>query len=427
MDHTSKLVDNIVIENFKSIEKLELSLGRLNVFIGENGAGKSNVIEAIAFAAAAAAAKTDNEFLTARGIRVSRPSLMRSAFDVEGRPKDIKFKINYGSTEANRPEVKYQLSNDDGPYSDWRVTEESELKMTFETLKDIIEPFLEQVRRKESNGENFTDKESSDLEFLTKFVVSLQDQLSSFQRPEDSTKTIKFQLEHQMPTSFFKEADSWKHSLGRFVIYSPENSALRSLQPEGQIVPLGINGEGLLSFLGILAKAKDQSAFKVIKSALSLFRWFSDLSIDPKNSKQPLKLRDRFMNSEEVWLDQRSANEGFLFAAFYFSLFASDLTPKFFAIDNIDASLNPRLCQELTKRIAHLAKQNGKQAILTTHNPAILDGLDLKDPEQRLFIVSRDRKGRTRVRRYSKTDVNERTRLSELFIGGLLGGIPKGF
>lgn len=78
------------IENYKSVEKVVLSLGRINVFIGENGAGKSNILEAIALAGAAQARKLDNEFLASRGIRVSGPQLMRSAFTARKTREPIK-------------------------------------------------------------------------------------------------------------------------------------------------------------------------------------------------------------------------------------------------------------------------------------------------------------------------------------------------
>lgn len=45
----------VQIENYKSIQSLKIGLGRVNVFIGENGCGKSNVLEAIALAGAIAA------------------------------------------------------------------------------------------------------------------------------------------------------------------------------------------------------------------------------------------------------------------------------------------------------------------------------------------------------------------------------------
>jgi AAA15 family ATPase/GTPase len=64
------MIREIRIENYKSIQKLKLELGRVTVLIGENGCGKSNILEAIALSAAAACDRLDNEFLAPRGIRV---------------------------------------------------------------------------------------------------------------------------------------------------------------------------------------------------------------------------------------------------------------------------------------------------------------------------------------------------------------------
>src|SRR5262249_40889274 len=76
---------------FKSISNLKMPLGRVNVLIGENGSGKSNILEAIAMASAAAADKLDHEFLASRGIRVTAPDFMRSAFNAK---KNLEIKIN---------------------------------------------------------------------------------------------------------------------------------------------------------------------------------------------------------------------------------------------------------------------------------------------------------------------------------------------
>ena len=39
------MIERIVIENFKSLRKVDLSLGRMNLFIGTNGSGKSNFLD----------------------------------------------------------------------------------------------------------------------------------------------------------------------------------------------------------------------------------------------------------------------------------------------------------------------------------------------------------------------------------------------
>ena len=41
------MIDRIVIENFKSLRRVDLTLGRMNLFVGANGSGKSNLLDAL--------------------------------------------------------------------------------------------------------------------------------------------------------------------------------------------------------------------------------------------------------------------------------------------------------------------------------------------------------------------------------------------
>jgi AAA15 family ATPase/GTPase len=108
----------------------------------------------------------------------------------------------------------------------------------------------------------------------------------------------------------------------------------------------------------------------------------------------------------------------------------SPRTPKFFAIDNIDNALNPKLCSALIRHVADLARKYDKQVICTTHNPAVLDGLNLHADDERLFTVGRNSEGRTTVRRVRAPEPlpgETPVRLSEAFTRGLIGGLPEHF
>ena len=74
------MFEKFIIKNFKSITELELDLGQVNVIIGANGAGKSNILEAIAMIAANDQRKIDLNKLSQAGVRVARPDLMRNSF-----------------------------------------------------------------------------------------------------------------------------------------------------------------------------------------------------------------------------------------------------------------------------------------------------------------------------------------------------------
>lgn len=375
------MIKDISIENYKSIQKLKLEIGRVTVLIGENGCGKSNILEAIALSAAAACDKLDNEFLAPRGIRETEPQLMRAAFDNRNLTQDIKISLSFGKNEN----FDYILQNSNNPYYNWVNENDFNLK----NLEKLI----------------FTENRDEIIE-KTDFLK----QLKQFEKKIKSNKKNNKYLSH-------------------FIIYSPEFHCLRNFKEEGQIQPLGINGEGLFKLLQVLSLDKDK--LTEIKEHLQLIGWFKDFQI-PNNlfiAERAIKIEDRYLE-QEITFDQRSTNEGFLFLLFYFCLFISKDTPHFFAIDNIDASLNPKLCRRLIKELVNLARKYNKQVIFTTHNPAILDGLNLNDDDQRLFIVSRNKLGYTKARRFMKPETptgEESVTLSEAFLRGYLGGLPKSF
>lgn len=375
------MINEFSIKNYKSIADLKLELGRVNLFIGENGSGKSNILEALTLAAAAAGDRLDNEFLVARGIRVTDPENMRAAFPSCPQNANICLELEIENTR-----LAFDLSHDNAPYSTW----EHKLSIPPEVRERIL---------------------ASEPQGLESFIQKLDS-------PADYSEEM---------TSL--HARALTKNLRKFLIYSPENSALRTFQKEGQIEPLGINGEGLLKLLSVHHQDQTDRVLAQIKQRLQVLDWFDDFSVQMNALQSRLQLRDRFLDPQRE-LDHRSANEGFFFLLFYYALFCSPLTPACFAIDNIDASLNPKLCEKLMLDLVQLAKQNDKQCLLTSHNPAILDGIDLEDDAQRLFVVTRNGDGQTRVRRMHKPQPlpgQKPARLSELFLRGALGGLPKGF
>jgi predicted ATPase len=188
----------------------------------------------------------------------------------------------------------------------------------------------------------------------------------------------------------------------------------------------------LFKLLTVLSSVSNLERLTEIKKQLTLLDWFDDFELASNSplGQKNINIRDKFLDENLAYFTQKSANEGFLFLLFYFTLFISQETPSFFAIDNVDASLNPKLCSRLVKDLAVLSKKHDKQAILTTHNPAILDGLDLNDEEQRLYVVYRNKLGQTKVKRIQKSEPVEGqppVRLSEAFLRGYLGGLPRNF
>lgn len=405
------MIREFTIENFKSIESLTLPLGRVTVLIGENGAGKSNVLEGMAFLAATAQSKLDAEFLHLRGVRAVPGPLPLSAFKgVKSGWRRHSFHVGCRSSGLNS-KCSFTVcgeNTDEGTNDDWGASAGKPTDEQTEVIGLRVTPeVLEKVKSTAANlsGKKISLKKEPGLHFIQSLAHSATAYSSELRRAK-----------RLFPTPF--------------VIYSPENTALRTFEAEGQLRPLGVRGEGLFKLVQHFAEHQP-AKFKLLRRELKLFDWFEDFAI-PKRlgiGESRLEIKDRFLAAKRL-LDQRSANAGFLFLLFYLCLFLSPQTPKFFAIDNIDASLNPKLCAEMMRRLVVLAKQEDKQVIITTHNPAILDGLDLKDKEQLLYAIQRDEKGRTTAQRIPapKPKPGEPAlKLSHAYLRGLLGGVPKNF
>jgi AAA15 family ATPase/GTPase len=378
------------VKNYKSILDNTVELGRFNVFIGENGSGKTNLLEAMAMAAGAVTGKLDTEELYARGIRVAKPSITLSSFAKAKPGKEIRLSFTLdgnavGASEAARPTVAITAESRDDIYTKWRSEKPSKAKLV------------------EVNKE-----------------------------PDAVIRALNLPsvLEQQ------EIEEALESELSDFVIYNLNHLALRGIQSASLRSPLGINGESL----DVLLASFNKSETEALLSHSKVVAWVDEVLLDTEDklklnghklgrSTSVLYFRDKFMRRSNNIFSAENANEGILHVLFYLALFISDKTPGIFGIDNIESALNPQLCRDLVKQLAALAKAHDKQALITTHNPAILDGLNLHDDEQRLFVVSRNDEGHTVTERIKmKPSVDgEKYKLSELWMRGHLGGLPTGF
>lgn len=395
------MISDISIKNFKSVVNVKLHLGRFNLLIGANGCGKSNILEGIAMGAAAGLNKLDYEYFANRGIRVVDPKMMMPAFDdVTG--DDIIISTSDDKPQNTQYVIRY---NEDLKPPKWE-DDSIGLSQYFSIIKNNL-----------PKGE----KEIKKLQNLINQIEMLEKE-----RGKDVLLNIKIRQEGDevgiIPTN---------DDLNKFLIYSIEESKLRQSDNSNRTYPLGLHGEGLFAYLKELAQRPNaMNIFNEIKDNLKVLDWFDDMQVPSGqlSSEFNLKLKDSYLTETLNIFDQRSTNEGFLYLLFYFTLVISDETPRFFAIENIDTAFNPKLCREVIKRLVALAKKHDKQIIATTHNPAILDGLDLNDDEQKLMVVQRSIDGYTKVRTLKKEEVvNSDLSLSQLWLRGFIGGLPNNF
>jgi energy-coupling factor transporter ATP-binding protein EcfA2 len=394
------MITKVTISTFKSLEKLEIGLGQLNVFVGANGSGKSNLLEAIGVLSAAADGKVTDQTLMQRGVRPGVPKLYKSAFPSSGQRQLSHISLSAASWEAHYDVSLNNPLNDPSPA--WRFKTE-----LFErgSVKVV------------SRGPAMRDNPNTENGLAALKAVELK---------EDDP------------------ALAFLRRLQGYVIYSPTTPVLRGVAPETQPrVPLGLSGGRLPEAVHELltGRRENEPAKKVAQDVRRLIGWAkgygsassTELPLSQAASASPrvIKFIDRYMKEGRNVLSGYDASEGSLYILFLAVLAVHPKAPLFFAVDNADHGLNPGLATALFKDFADwvLSTSHQRQILMTSHNPAVLDGLPIQDDRVRLFTVDRDNHGKTIVKRILVDEkltamASQGWTLSRLWMNKLIGGMP---
>lgn len=392
------MITKFTVNSFKSLESVQVELGQVNVFIGANGSGKSNLLEAMGVLGAAASGRVDDESLLRRGVRPGLPQLYKAAFPGKRAPAHISF----GARNAKARFEVSLLNPITDPNPAWRYKTE--------TL--------------------FRDK--------SKLVGRSPAQKKKLNPEQGLAALLSVELNLDDP------AVQLLSTLRNFSIYCANTPTLRGLAPEQQVrEPVGLSGGRLPEAIREIRKARlDDEWFKeTFHEVLSLIDWAKNfdsaasasvpLSPSAAASQRVVRFFDRYMVKGRNVLTGYDASEGALYILFAAVLALHPKSPECFAIDNLDQALNPRLAKRLTEYMCHwiLNGKTERQILITAHNPSVLDGLPLRDNRVRLFTVDRDNRGHTVVNRVEVSEklgkmAEDGWTLSRLWVMGHIGGVP---
>lgn len=392
---------SVTVKDFKSLKDVSVELGQVNVFVGANGAGKSCLLEAIGILGACASGAVDDQALLRRGVRPGVSERYKSSFGKE----KIAPKISLRANSTRGTEYRTYITNptrDPGPY--W--------VFGGETLKDGKAKIASRGPKGNASALNLT------------IPLENNRSVTSLVRASQNTPP---------------HVRALLSDLDAFAIFAPVTPVLRGIAPDtAPRSPVGLYGGQLAEAVALLGT--QVIGKRAITEALGMIDWArvvtagepkrSFLSPSVPTSRIVVEFEDRFMAHGRNTLSGYDASEGALYVLFMMVLAVHSQSPRIFAVDNFDQALNPRTARELTRIFAQHALNAGRQVLLTTHNPLVLDGLDLGDDRIRLFTVGRDRLGHTRVKRVPVKNFADLKKkhgpyaVSRMWVEGRLGGMP---
>lgn len=428
------MLKKIKINRFKSVHDAELEFGRINLLIGGNGSGKSNILEAIGVMAAALSRDISDTELARKGVRLTPPALMKSAFKGLDLPKNLCLKADFERGVSYTLNLTARDASSHLSFFAERAGKGG--RKIFGRGKNGCVVFDQRLKREPENERGLWD-------FTRGFYEYDEDVVAQFD------------------------------SLSRFAIYAPQTEFLREIKSgSAQTPPVGLHGEGLAQAVqGLISQFSSAWAsaqthdleksrrFEQLQAAFNLVwlpGWTGSVrvgSVDPilrsrdvaSSEGQIVYFIDKFMHEKRRKLSAYDSSEGTLFLLFIAVLLGHMDSPKIFALDNVDSALNPKLTRELIQSMGAIVKRRSEfktdigpdQVFMTSHNPTSLDAFDLTDPDQRVFVVFRDEKGRTKVQRLQPREDMSREdwlaftsgrKLSQMWIdGGITGALgPSG-
>jgi predicted ATPase len=111
-------------------------------------------------------------------------------------------------------------------------------------------------------------------------------------------------------------------------------------------------------------------------------------------------------------------SEGTLLVLGLLTMLQEPSAPQVFLLDDIEQGLHPLAQRELMGTLKEFAKKQGRQIILTSHSPYIVDELEAKD----VWVMAIDREGFSRAKRLSDHPDAKRL-LSVLTTGEFVGAV----
>jgi AAA15 family ATPase/GTPase len=433
------MLKSFTIEGFKSLGKpITVELGQVNVFIGANGSGKTNVLESLATLACSVSKRysgqIDDKALKDKGVRPSPKEHYMSSFRGPAISNSINSEnlIRFQATWKKQGKVVYECklnpeTKEKG--GKWHYIEEVLTTDDIEDIERNVKGVFVYGRANEKGEKNVVHFKIH-LEPYSGFIASNLGE--EIRIPVSDNELLLY--------NGLVPADDIQ-STSNFLIYSPSSSILRDeIEDPDQNDPVGLHGGRLANAVEDLIDA-DENKFGSLRASqvLNFLDWVEDFhTTEPSRhllaSNVParrtiISFNDRFMVQGKDAISAYNASEGALYVLFLLVLALHPDTPPVFSVDNFDQAMNPRLVMRLTELFCEVMLKSEKQALITTHNPAVLDGLDITEDNIRLFAVDRDREGSTVVNRIEVDDKFFKTKkdkmpLSQMWMNGMLGGVP---
>jgi predicted ATPase len=388
-----------------------LSLEDLNVLIGANGAGKSNLLEMIEFLPDAVVLGLPESFKKRRSstsvANVDRgfPCEMHLCWQFSGEPDltqgiDIKYEINLEIEDRGTFSVTHELMEEVEPRR--KGASENYKHLAFEYGRGSATPY----EKKRPKG--------------LKYVVEQHDDLKSAQR---------LALGALSSPTIYPVLDYIRGQVQHWSFYNANDMDIRAIKREPIEIDalqrtLESNGRNLVMVLYNLYHTDNYFQENLDRILLAMYSGHRRISF-PLIDSRHFELRWGFKSHhKDLMFDQIS--DGTARMLCWVVVLTSSAPPDLICIDEPELGIHPAWLPILADLIKDAATRT--QVIVTTHSPELLD--EFTEEAGKVVVCSEDEQGHATFERKDREELLEwleRYRLGQMFRSGHpeLGGWPK--
>lgn len=344
----------ITVNNFKSLVDFSIDLTGTTLIIGDNGSGKTSVLQAIEFLCACAKEDFD-AILKRRGWRVD----------------NIKSKL----IESDKLTFNANIALG-------KITYKWTLVLSLNKNRNDIKLFSEEIQIdgvvvfKNDKGKAFLQFPSVDIDAAKNTPVLLQNKASSL-RVLDGVPAIDIRL--QKLIDFLKCSES-------FELLSPHDMRLSS---RGKTDTIGVSGRDLPSFIKNMDDGQRKRFMRKIKMLLN-----GRIAEVGTRSRQlgwtQIEVKEHY-KKVDIQINSAEMSDGMLRLLAFLAISEINRTEAAMLLDEIENGVNADYAEGLIKVFRQAFRQKKHQMVLTTHSNIFADYIDPED----IRYVFRDDQGIT--------------------------------
>jgi predicted ATPase len=448
-----EMIKTIRIQNFRSLQDVTLDLQDVNLLIGPNNSGKTNLMKAFRFL---------GEFFE-RSLNLSKDNLQGIFFlrlisesdHPKNQPiaftityKDVVYRIELYGVNENGEVVLNQLVGFFENENSIQTFKQVNLN-DIPNLKSIFYNFSLQV----VNNKRYLKHVQHDVFFNSTvdkniFILNNKGGVEGKYRLHEHVKANEFILCHSFSNSYESFFNDIYHAVRNCNIYSINISSLKrpypTLEDDYSVKP---DASNLVAFLDNMRDNKPH-IMEAINSHLSeCIKEFKSITFEKvrltenddlvkiygNKTFKRLGVQDKF--GQIYWVDELS--DGTLYFLALLAIIHQPEPPKLLMIEEPENGIHPRRIKEIIDYFFNIAEEKGIQVILTTHSTVVID--QFKDMPESIFVF--DKKDQATQVKNLLTDIIEEDKelsiknnvppldlsgsLGDHWAAGLIGGVPR--